>query len=241
MACTSGKWRDLRPPTPYFPGARPLTSGSGHAGHTESDGHAGYLQPISSGAPISSPSSCEPLDGDGSELPALAFVAGESGVGKSRLLTELIEQRRRAQGIRTLGGALHRARRRRAALCAAHRRAAPPRARRRSGSRPRSPTRAAPSSRGLCPSSVRRPRNPTAIAATPSACSTPCSSWSRRWARSRPRGCCCGSRTSIGPTARPARSCASSAPAVRDEPLLDGAHLSLRRASPPPSAAAAAG
>jgi putative ribosome biogenesis GTPase RsgA len=33
----------------------------------------------------------EPLSGDGSELPALAFVAGESGVGKSRLLTELIE------------------------------------------------------------------------------------------------------------------------------------------------------
>ncbi len=44
-----------------------------------------------------------PLQGDGSELPALAFVAGESGVGKSRLLTELIEQADE-RGLRILGG-----------------------------------------------------------------------------------------------------------------------------------------
>jgi predicted ATPase/DNA-binding CsgD family transcriptional regulator len=42
-------------------------------------------------------------DGDGSELPALAFVAGESGVGKTRLLAELIAHAEE-QGIRTLGG-----------------------------------------------------------------------------------------------------------------------------------------
>jgi DNA-binding CsgD family transcriptional regulator/tetratricopeptide (TPR) repeat protein len=45
----------------------------------------------------------EPLSGDGSELPALAFVAGESGVGKSRLLTELIEHAQE-RGLRVLGG-----------------------------------------------------------------------------------------------------------------------------------------
>ncbi len=44
------------------------------------------------------------IDGDGSKLPALAFVAGESGVGKSRLLAELIEHADEL-GVRSLGGA----------------------------------------------------------------------------------------------------------------------------------------
>ena len=43
------------------------------------------------------------LDG-GSELPALAFVAGESGVGKSRLLTELLA-RADELSVRSVGGA----------------------------------------------------------------------------------------------------------------------------------------
>jgi ATP/maltotriose-dependent transcriptional regulator MalT len=43
------------------------------------------------------------LDGDGGALPALFFLAGESGVGKTRLLRELIGEAER-DGARVLGG-----------------------------------------------------------------------------------------------------------------------------------------
>ena len=45
-----------------------------------------------------------PLSGDASDLPAFAFIAGESGVGKSRLLAELTEAAS-ARDLRVIGGA----------------------------------------------------------------------------------------------------------------------------------------
>ena len=88
--------------------------------------------------------------------PRLVFLAGESGVGKSRLLSEF---RRRAG---ELGGAgdrrrVDRPRRRRASLRPARRRRPPARARRRPGVRRHPRRRAGPSWRGSPPSSATRP------------------------------------------------------------------------------------
>ncbi len=45
-----------------------------------------------------------PIEDSGAELPTMAFVAGESGVGKSRLLAEMLE-RAEERGVRVIGGA----------------------------------------------------------------------------------------------------------------------------------------
>ena len=111
--------------------------------------------------------------------PSLAFVVGESGVGKSRLVAEL-QARAAADGTRVLQRRLRRAGRGRARLRAAGDRAAPARARRRPGARRRCPTTIRAELATLLPG-PRRARA-SAAAATRRACSrrcSPCSTGSR--------------------------------------------------------------
>ena len=114
--------------------------------------------------------------------PSLALIAGESGVGKSRLVQELPgpgARRRRARA----GRRLRRSRRGRASLRAAHRRPPPPAARRPPRARRAARLRCAARSARCCRGWQR-----TRPAATPRrpACSRRCSPSSRTLAEERP-------------------------------------------------------
>ena len=164
----------------------------------------------------SSPSSQRTLAGeDPAGLPALFFIAGESGVGKTRLLARADRHAPRQHGARGDRRRLRRARRGRAALRAA--------GRERCGrcSAPASRCSSELSARHAGRARAAQPGDRRAIDRARDRARRGAASALRRLPRADPTGsprsvrCCSGSRTSTGPTARPAPSCASSPPASR--------------------------
>ena len=173
--------------------------------------------------------------------PSIAFVAGESGVGKSRLVSELsarAKAQRRAHALRRVRGAGGG----RAALRAAGGRAAPALARRRPGAARRSARPPAPSWPRCCPSSApadaparrddgRGRRPAAAVRGAAGAAGAP-----------RPRAP--GPAAARGhPLGRQLHARVPGLHRPRDEHRARARrlHLPLRRAAPPPPAAPAAG
>ena len=183
-----------------------------------------------------------PADGARRSLggrPGLAFVAGESGVGKTRLVAEL-ERVARADGVRVIGGDCVELGEGELPYAPIVARAAPARARPDTRRSARSRARAGRARAASSP--VSAPLDAGAATRPPPTrgCSRRC--WSC-WSGSRGdgRACCSRSRTCTGPTAStraflrlPRRRRCPRARARRH-------HLPARRAAPPPPAAAAAG